>query len=100
MDFKDSVATIFKTVDDLEPAFEKIRNDILVRTLAADILSSLIENEVQLTKTVTWKDLIQLVVSDDLREFRRWGNFFSSQSPKIGQMSYFSLSKLIILGFY
>ena len=32
------------------PAFEKIRNDILVRTLAADILSSLIENEIQLTR--------------------------------------------------
>jgi len=76
LDFKDGVATIFKTVDDLEPAFEKIRNDILVRTLAADILSSLIENKVQLTKTVTWKDLIQLVISDDLHEFRRWGNFF------------------------
>ena len=61
----------------LSRPLRKIRNDILVRTLAADILSSLIENEVKLTKTVTWKDLIQLVVSDDLHEFRRWGNFFS-----------------------
>ena len=48
MDFKDGVAAILQTVDNLEPALEKIRNDILVRTLAADILSSLVENEVQL----------------------------------------------------
>ena len=37
---------------DLEPAFEKIRNDILFRTLAADIISSLVENEVQLAEAV------------------------------------------------
>ncbi|EFQ54596.1 hypothetical protein HMPREF9626_1816 [Streptococcus parasanguinis F0405] len=28
------------------------------------------------------------------------GEIFSSHSPKIGQMSCFSISKLIILGFY
>ena len=76
MDFKDGVAAILKTVDNLEPALEKIRNDILLRALAADILSSLVENEVQLAKTVAWKDLVQLVVCDDLLESGRWGNFF------------------------
>ena len=76
MDFKDGVTAVFKTVNDLEPAIEKIRNDILFRTLAADILSSLVENEVQLAKTVAWKDLVQLVVCDDLLESGRWGNFF------------------------
>ena len=76
MDFKDGVAAILKTVDNLEPALEKIRNDILFRSLAADIISSLIENEVQLAKTVAWKDLVQLVVCDDFLESCRWGNFF------------------------
>ena len=51
MDFKDGVDAVFKTVDDLELTFEKIRNDILLRALAADIISSLVENEVQLAKT-------------------------------------------------
>ena len=76
MDFKDGVAAVFKTVDDLEPTLEKIRNDILLRTLAADIISSLVENEVQLAEAVARKDLVQLVVCDDFLESGRWGNFF------------------------
>ena len=75
-------------------------SELLYHYCNTDVFFNIIKNStIWLSDVSKSNDYQECVLCLDLVN-REMEKFFSSYSPKIGQMSCFSLSKLIILGFY